>query len=519
MLDFDEILVRVKNPNVKKYLGEAIKSYHVGNYRSAIISSWIAAMFDLVKKFEILVNDSEPTAKEHWKKIKPKIKEHHNWEKELIQGAKSADMISKYEYDTLENLRNTRNKYAHPSFDDIGDLFDPTPEEVRYFIRTLYDLVFSQPVQLGALYVNELRENIKAERFFRDRPLLDDFRLSKGSVLERYNKINKRQLPRLIKLLFEDFRKPENSNHQRNIICFIINLWGNLHDETSLIISKEIDGYIEDRDIDNELFIALINYPEKIINLSEKSLLIINKFFEYKVLNITKIDFYRNSIKKIILSSDILKNLNQLFEIFIAKLIEEEGLNGKFVDYVLYQFFDINIIRKKYGPNLLEHFREALRTENGYIVNPALDRISKYGLWELAEDLTDDEKNKFADELIESIRSNNFGTMDLLGYQTDNNIPSQWISKILNQWTKSLIDVDDRVGYYKYHNTKYYLNLAYRYEELFGEYEDLKTVFQILQEYNGESIIFGEFDREEKPLEEFCKKLKERYKKEDYVEF
>lgn len=47
MLDFDEILVSVKNPQIKKYIKESIKSYQVGNYRSAIISIWIAAMFKL----------------------------------------------------------------------------------------------------------------------------------------------------------------------------------------------------------------------------------------------------------------------------------------------------------------------------------------------------------------------------------------------------------------------------------------------------------------------------------------
>ena len=47
MLDFDEILVSVKNPQIKKCIKELIKSYQVGNYRSAIISIWIAAMFKL----------------------------------------------------------------------------------------------------------------------------------------------------------------------------------------------------------------------------------------------------------------------------------------------------------------------------------------------------------------------------------------------------------------------------------------------------------------------------------------
>ncbi len=80
MLDFDEILVSVKNPQIKKYLEESIKSYRVGNYRSAILAVWIATMFDLVKKFEVLVDQREPTAIDKWNNLKPKIEAHKNWE-------------------------------------------------------------------------------------------------------------------------------------------------------------------------------------------------------------------------------------------------------------------------------------------------------------------------------------------------------------------------------------------------------------------------------------------------------
>src|SRR4028119_663208 len=124
MLDFDEILVNVKNPQVKKYLEESIRSYRVGNYRSAILAVWVAAMFDLVKKFEILVAQRESTAISKWKDLKPKIEAHKNWEMELIHAAKAVAMISRYEADTLEALSQTRNRYAHPSFDDVGTLFD-----------------------------------------------------------------------------------------------------------------------------------------------------------------------------------------------------------------------------------------------------------------------------------------------------------------------------------------------------------------------------------------------------------
>lgn len=201
MLDFDEVLVSVKNPQVKRYVEESISSYRVGNYRSAILAVWIAAMFDLVKKFEILVDQREPTAVSKWQNLKPKIESHKNWEKELIEAAAAVDMLSSFEADALNTLIKSRNRYAHPSFDDVGTLFDPTPEEVRYFIRTLYDIVLSQPAQLGAFYVNQLLESLKSPTFFVNQLRADELAIEKSFVLERIRRINPKQSPRLLKTI------------------------------------------------------------------------------------------------------------------------------------------------------------------------------------------------------------------------------------------------------------------------------------------------------------------------------
>jgi hypothetical protein len=224
MLDFDEILVSVKNPQIQKYLEESIKSYQIGNYRSAILAVWIATMFDLVKKFEVLVEQREPTAIEKWKSLEPKIADHQNWEQALIHAAKAVAMISRYEADTLESLSKTRNRYAHPSFDEGGTLFDPTPEEVRYFIRTLYDIVLSQPAQLGTFYVNQLLESLKDPTFFPNQLFVDELTELKDHVVDKVSRINSKQVPRLIKELFKALNSPSNKEHELNVSCFLVNI-------------------------------------------------------------------------------------------------------------------------------------------------------------------------------------------------------------------------------------------------------------------------------------------------------
>lgn len=246
ILDFDEILVSIKSPQIKKYLQESTTSYGIGNYRSAILAVWIAAMFDLVKKFEILVDEREPNAINRWQHLKPRIEGHQNWEKELIDSARAIEMISRYEAEKLEVLRVTRNRYAHPSFDEIGILFDPTPEEARYFIRSLYDIVLSQPAQLGAFYVNQLLEKIKTPTFFGANLSASDLVLVRDSVIEIIVKINKKQIPRLVKALFTNLTSPINEDHKLNVLCCIVNLWAT---QVEIQISDEVltgwNNYIE----------------------------------------------------------------------------------------------------------------------------------------------------------------------------------------------------------------------------------------------------------------------------------
>lgn len=276
MLDFDEILVNINNPQIKKYLAESIKSYAVGNYRSAIISVWIAAMFDLVKKFETLVAEREPNALKEWKSLKPKIEEHKNWESELICKAKSVGMLSVYEADTLTRLSQTRNCYAHPSFDDVGTLFDPTPEEVRYFIRTLYDIVLSQPAQLGAFYVNQLKESIKESNYFYPKPSTESLKQNRDEVVQRLKLINSKQRPRLIKQLFADLDNPQNEAHKINILCFVTNSWDYARESILQELSRQItnswDEYLDNhQDLDFKVLESLLCYPECFNLLSTKT--------------------------------------------------------------------------------------------------------------------------------------------------------------------------------------------------------------------------------------------------------
>jgi hypothetical protein len=382
MLDFDEIIANVKNPQTRKYLEESIKSYSIGNYRSAILAVWVAAMFDLVQKFKILVEQKEPTATQEWNNsLKKKIEDHKNWELELIHAAKRIDMISQYEAASLESLSKTRNRYAHPSFDEVGILFDPTPEEVRYFIRTLYDIVLSQPAQLGTFYVNQILDSIKGSTFFSDEPIIDELILIKENVIDKVKRINSRQIPRLVKQLFLDLSSPNSKEHKLNVICFLVNIWAaKVNLQLQHQISSDWENYIINQELDDEILEGVLNYPECINQLSQKAQDKVGLCFKSRFFDRVK---YSESAIQFLAASDVVPLAKNILDdasnsIPINKLIQR---SSEYKDLFGNKFSEI------FGTQILDETRIALRTLNGYKVNPILSLLRECKIWNIADNL------------------------------------------------------------------------------------------------------------------------------------
>ena len=52
--DLDELILRCRDEKARQYIAEAVASYKVGAFRSAIVATWIAVCFDVIEKFREL---------------------------------------------------------------------------------------------------------------------------------------------------------------------------------------------------------------------------------------------------------------------------------------------------------------------------------------------------------------------------------------------------------------------------------------------------------------------------------
>ena len=53
-IDLDELIILCRDKSAKKFIEEAVACYRVGAYRSCIVSTWNAVVFDFVHKLREL---------------------------------------------------------------------------------------------------------------------------------------------------------------------------------------------------------------------------------------------------------------------------------------------------------------------------------------------------------------------------------------------------------------------------------------------------------------------------------
>lgn len=118
-----------------------------------------------------------------------------------------------------------------------------------------------------------------------------------------------------------------------------------------------------------------------------------------------------------------------------------------------------------FGIPIFEEVRKSLKTRNGYIVNKPLAALRLCKMWDIADSITKDEQEEFAEELVDSLCSNNSETMNLLSFSNLNEIPEHWSEIILNVWTDKLVSnnlvkecfptyINQYLGLIHCHNTK-----------------------------------------------------------------
>lgn len=141
-IDLDELIVRCRDKLAKKLIQEAVACYRAGAYRSCIVATWNAIVFDFLHKLRELErsgNNEATNILQNFEIIRSetKFKELWQFESDLTNVARTKfEFLSSVEASDIERLFLDRSRCAHPSMTSLEEPFEATAELARYHLRS-----------------------------------------------------------------------------------------------------------------------------------------------------------------------------------------------------------------------------------------------------------------------------------------------------------------------------------------------------------------------------------------------
>lgn len=222
-IDLDELLLKCRNNNAKKYIQEAILCYKIGAFRASIVSTWIAIVYDFIDKLRELASTNDKNAIEKIQKFDVarqagNFVEALDFEKNILDWSLDEfRFISHIQKEDLERLRTDRHRCAHPAMMTEDEVYQPSAEQARLHIRNAVLYVLQHPPTQGKVALEKLRNDILSEIF----PIDSD-----QAFIRLKNSSLKRPKPALtknfVKLMLKEFLLLEagkDDGNQKRIAC------------------------------------------------------------------------------------------------------------------------------------------------------------------------------------------------------------------------------------------------------------------------------------------------------------
>ncbi|MEB3180107.1 MAG: hypothetical protein VKL59_13885 [Nostocaceae cyanobacterium] len=170
-IDLDELIVRCRDKQAKKFIKEAVACYRAGAYRSCIVATWNGVVFDFLHKLremELLGDGEASTLLQKFEKLssEKKVKELWEFESNIPKLALTKfELLSHVEQSDIERLFEDRSRCAHPSMTSLEEPFEATAELARYHMRSAIMHLLERPPVQGRAARERIFQDIKSEYF------------------------------------------------------------------------------------------------------------------------------------------------------------------------------------------------------------------------------------------------------------------------------------------------------------------------------------------------------------------
>ena len=316
LTDFDELILRTRDPISRLHISEAINAYRGGAYRAAITSTWIAVSYDIISKIKELASKDDKNAQAFVQTLQTAVENNNIPQLQKIEDGlldkafNDFEFLATHEYEDLKRLKKDRNFCAHPAFVAEGVLFQPSPELVRaHIFHSVNHLLRHQPVQ-GKSAIKRLFDDLNRTSFPMD--IEDAYTFLYDKYLKRAKDAFVRNL---ITALLKDFLSSNGSDEIRGKLSYLKVLSAVSRSHAVIYeqqMSSKLPTIVETgRDIHLLLLFHLIGIDDRCWNwLTEATQLQLKQLLSYVMSKHVANDFL---IDYPVFNAILVPELNQLF--------------------------------------------------------------------------------------------------------------------------------------------------------------------------------------------------------------
>lgn len=171
-VDLDELILRCRDKLSKKFIQEAVSCYRAGAFRSCIVATWNAIVFDFLHKLrelELLGDREAAKLLEEFDNLRSsgkQFRELWQFESSIPEIALTKfELISTVEKLDIERLFEDRSRCAHPSMTSLEEPFEATAELARYHLRSAVTHLLERPPVQGRAALHRIWQDIESEYF------------------------------------------------------------------------------------------------------------------------------------------------------------------------------------------------------------------------------------------------------------------------------------------------------------------------------------------------------------------
>ena len=390
-IDLDELVAYCRDKLAKKFIQEAVACYRAGAYRSCIVATWNATVFDFLHKLrelELLGNGEATSLLQKFEKLSAdkKVKELWQFEKDIPTWAlEKFELLSHPEKSQIERLFEDRSLCAHPSMASLEEPFEATAELARCHLRSAVMYLLQRPPVQGRSARDRIFQDIQSEYFPTDPERAAQYLQKSPLARARLNLIKDIVLGLTVSLLTEE-RLEDERMRQFSALNAISSLY---HKETREILNDRLSDIVLGKVTDanwNKVIIYLgsVKAWDKISEPCQiKAMAFIEKLAIFDtsprrklslenvnvLLNAARLEFLKKSVAKqlqlpfqeLILLKEFCKNelKDKSIHEFIRPLLEENISHADLDDLIAMRSDGNDSLNEKIAPYLAEKIRGA----------------------------------------------------------------------------------------------------------------------------------------------------------------